>query len=159
MPAKSPAIGSVLDARLKAVGALIRAHREQQKLSATVVAEAAGLSRVTLHRVERGVPSVTMGAYLSVIAAVGLQIDLSDPNALQDHAMNASLPDRLHLADYPQLRRLAWQLQGVAELTPVEALSLYERNWRHIDQAQLEPAERALVQSLVEQIGGGRLLV
>jgi len=50
-------------------------------------------------------------------------------------------------------------LHGVTELTPVDALSLYERNWRHIEQAKLEPAERALVQTLVDQIGGGRLLV
>jgi hypothetical protein len=47
----------------------------------------------------------------------------------------------------------------VDDLSPQEALSLYERNWRHIDQARLVPAEQALVQALVKQLGGGRLLV
>jgi len=161
MPAKAPAIDTVLGSELKAMGARIRAHRKQQKLSATVTAEAAGMSRVTLHRIERGEPSVTMGAYLSSIAAIGLQIDLSDPRAERQipQAQATSLPPRLRLQDYPQLKRLAWQMPGVAELTPAEALSLYERNWRHVDPASLEPSERALIQSLAKQIGGGRLLV
>ena len=159
MPAKAPPVGEVLAARLKALGERVRAHREQQNVSATVAAEAAGLSRVTLHRIERGEPSVTMGAYLSAIDAVGLQIDLSNPNAPPVPVSGAGLPASLRLDDYPQLRRLAWQLHGVDELSPAEALSLYERNWRHVDQACLEPAERALVQALAQQLGGGRLLV
>lgn len=159
VPAKAPTVGSLLEAQLKNMGERIRTHRELQKLSAIVVAEAAGMSRVTLHRIERGMPSVTMGAYLSAITALGLQIDLSDPKAPPDGKSEVSLPARVRLDAYPQLKGLAWQLHGVTELTPVDALSLYERNWRHIEQAKLEPAERALVQTLVDQIGGGRLLV
>jgi transcriptional regulator with XRE-family HTH domain len=159
MPAKAPPLGDILAARLKALGERIRAHRERQKVSATVAAEAAGMSRVTLHRIERGEPSVTMGAYLSAIDAVGLQIDLNDPQARLAGKRTAGLPTRVRLDDYPQLKRLAWQLHGVDELSPAEALSLYERNWRHIEPASLESAERTLVQSLVDQLGGGRLLV
>jgi DNA-binding XRE family transcriptional regulator len=143
------------------MGEHIRAHRQRQKVSATVAAEAAGLSRVTLHRIERGEPSVTMGAYLSAIAAIGLQLELCDPSAPQSprQALAAGLPMRVCLDDYPQLKRLAWQLHGVTEISPGDALSLYERNWRHVDQAGLEPAERALVQKLASLSGGGRLLV
>ena len=159
MPARAPPIGDVLEARLKAMGVRIRGHRERQKVSATVAAEAAGMSRVTLHRIERGEPSVTMGAYLSAIDAVGLEVELSDPQARQAGCGTADLPARVRLSDYPQLQRLAWQLHGVDDLSPAEALSLYERNWRHIDPAGLEPAERALVQALADQSGGGRLLV
>jgi transcriptional regulator with XRE-family HTH domain len=156
MPAKAPPVGDVLAARLQVLGARIRAHRELQKVNATVVAEAAGMSRVTLHRIERGEPSVTMGAYLSAIAAVGLELDLSDPNAAQ---ARATLPVRVRLADYPQLQRLAWQVHDVAEISPADALNLYERNWRHMDPASLGPVERALVKVLTDQLGGGRLLV
>lgn len=119
------------------------------------------MSRVTLHRIERGEPSVTMGAYLSAAAAVGLQLELSDPRAPKAPAAahTTSLPIRVPLDDYPQLKRLAWQRHGVDEISPGDALNLYERNWRHIDQASLEPAERALVKALVDQLGGGRLLV
>ena len=105
-----------------------------------------------------------MGAYLSAVAAVGLQLELSDPRAPKAPAATpttptTSLPIRIALDDYPQLKRLAWQRHGVDALSPGDALNLYERNWRHIDQASLEPAERALVKALVDQLGGGRLLV
>lgn len=159
MPAKAPPVGEVLTARLQALAARIRAHRKRQKISATAAAEAAGLSRVTLHRIERGEPSVTLGAYLSVIDAVGLQLEIRDPQARPPAAEAAALPERVPLAAYPQLQRLAWQLHDVDALSPAEALSLYERNWRHVDQARMVPAERALLQTLVERLGGGRLLV
>lgn len=159
MPAKAPPVGELLVPRLKALGKRIRAHRERQKVSATAAAEAAGMSRVTLHRIERGEPSVTMGAYLSAIDAVGLQLELCDPQAPPANADVATLPDRVRLADFPQLKRLAWQLHDVDELSPADALNLYERNWRHIDRSSMEPAERALIQTLVDQLSGGRLLV
>jgi transcriptional regulator with XRE-family HTH domain len=159
MPAKAPQVGELLATRLRALGERIRAHRERQKVSATVAAEAAGLSRVTLHRIERGEPSVTMGAYLSAIDAVGLQLELRDPQARAPAADIASLPERVRLADFPQLKALAWQLHDVDELSPADAFNLYERNWRHIDQARMAPAERALLKVLVDQLGGGRLLV
>ena len=161
MPAKAPPIGELLASRLQSLGERIRAHRERQKLSATVAAEAAGMSRVTLHRIERGEPSVTMGAYLSAIDAVGLQLELRDPMAVPAPTPDdgADLPRRVRLADYPQLRRLAWQLHDVDELSVSDALNLYERNWRHIDRASMEPAEQALLDVLVERLGGGRLLV
>lgn len=159
MPAKAPPVGDVLATRLQALGKRIRAHRERQKVSATVAAEAAGMSRVTLHRIEGGEPSVTMGAYLSAIDAVGLQLELRDPQARPATADVASLPERIRLADFAQLKGLAWQLHEVDELSPADALNLYERNWRHIDQARMEPAERALLQALVDRLGGGRLLV
>ncbi len=159
MPAKAPPVGDSLAARLEALGERIRAHRQRQKVSATVAAEAAGMSRVTLHRIERGEPSVTMGAYLSAIDAVGLQLELRDPQARPSTADIDRLPERVRLADFPQLESLAWQLHDVDELSPADALNLYERNWRHIDRSRMEPAERALLQALVDQLGGGRLLV
>jgi hypothetical protein len=103
-----------------------------------------------------------MGAYFSVIAALGLKLDLRDlngPEAAKARAPEGGLPARVRLDDFPQLQRLAWQRPGVAEVSPAEALSLYERNWRHIDPASLGPAERALVQALADQLGAGRLLV
>lgn len=117
------------------------------------------MSRVTLHRIERGEPSVTMGAYVSAIHAVGLQLELRDPQARPATAEIAALPERVRLAEFPQLKALARQLHDVDELSPVDALSLYERNWRHIDRSGMEPAERALLEALVDRLGGGRLLV
>jgi transcriptional regulator with XRE-family HTH domain len=162
MPAKAPATGEAVAARLAALGGRIRAWRKRQRVAATTTAEAAGMSRATLQRIERGEPSVTMGAYLSAIDALGLQFEVTEPGAPAGHAARvgqAKLPPQIHLADYPQLQSLAWQLHGVSVLQPADALNLYERNWRHIDQGSLRADERALIDALVTMHGGGRLLV
>jgi hypothetical protein len=117
------------------------------------------MSRVTLHRIERGKPSVAMGAYMSAIAALGLDVELREGTAGAAAEAASKLPAKIQLADYPELRRLAWQRRRVDTLTPQEALALYERNWRHVDRKAMDERERKLVQLLVEALGGGRLLV
>ncbi len=92
------------------------------KVSATTAAEAAGISRMTLHRIERGEPSVTMGAYMNAIAALGLDVDVI---ASTQAAAPVPVPGGIRVADYPQLRRLGWQLAPDTELTPEEA-------WGHL---------------------------
>jgi transcriptional regulator with XRE-family HTH domain len=160
MPAAAPQIGDIATARLLALGERLRAQRKRLGVSATTAAEAAGMSRVTLHRIERGEPSVTMGAYLSAAHAVGLELGIAGPPPpAQNSGKAAAAPARIRLADYPQLERLAWQFQGASDVTPAEALGLYERNWRHIEQAALTLHERALIERLVASLGGGRLLV
>lgn len=152
MPAPPLAISNATAARLAALGQQIRTRRKALRLSATVTAEAAGLSRVTLHRMEKGAPAVTMAAYLNVMAALGLDFSLSlpaDPAAAAFAADHTGwIPARVRLGDYPQLKQFAWHVQGVDELTPAEALSIYERNWRHIDVAALQPHEQQLVDAL-----------
>ena len=152
MPAPPRVISNTTATRLSALGLRIRTRRKALALSATVVAEAAGLSRVTLHRIEKGGPAVTMAAYLNVMAALGLDLSLSVP---ADQAVVAPVADhtgwipvRVRLGDYPQLKQLAWQVHGIDELTPAEALSIYERNWRHIDVSALQPHEQQLVDAL-----------
>ena len=160
MPAAAPATGTITAAKLLALGQQLRAQRKHLGVSATTAAEAAGMSRVTLHRIERGEPSVTMGAYLNAAAALGLELGVVSPQPLQPRRWQvATLPTRIRLADYPQLERLAWQFQGASDVTPAEALSLYERNWRHIEQGALALNERELIQQLVASLGGSRLLV
>jgi transcriptional regulator with XRE-family HTH domain len=150
MPARTPIIATTAANKLIAMGKQIRAHRKALRINATTAAEAAGMSRVTLHRIENGEPSVTMGAYLNAMAALNLDFGIIKPSA--EYALNADhegwIPVRIHLADYPQLKQLAWQVHGTDELTPAEALSIYERNWRHVDVNALEPRERQLVDAL-----------
>jgi hypothetical protein len=57
------------------------------------------------------------------------------------------------------LKQLAWQLPGVEDVSPKEALDLYERNWRHVDIRRLSPEEASLVRALAQAFGAGRLLV
>ena len=58
------------------------------------------------------------------------------------------IPARVRLADYPQLKQLAWQVRGVDRLTPREALDIYERNERQLDPETLTPAEAQLIEAL-----------
>lgn len=87
----------------------------------------------------------------------------ADPSAALQAASAApappTAPTAIRLADHPQLARLAWQMPASTRLTPQEALGLYERNWRHIDQAALAEPERALLAQLIAHEGRGRLLV
>ena len=163
MPALSPALTPPAAARLTQLGQRIRDHRKSLSVSATDAAEASGISRVTLHRIERGEPSVAMASYMNAIAALGLELEIARPATKQAPSAGSDnaipIPSSLRLADYPQLKRLAWQRGGVPRVSPQEALSLYERNWRHVDIAAMDPCERALVSALAQQWGGGRLLV
>lgn len=152
MPARNPAIATMAADKLIALGEQIRAHRKALGISATTVAEAAGMSRVTLHRIEKGEPAVTMGAYLNAMAALGLGFGLTNPDdqatKTADDDRQGWIPARIRLADYPQLKQLAWQVHGTDALTPAEALSIYERNWRHVDVQALAQRERQLVDAL-----------
>jgi transcriptional regulator with XRE-family HTH domain len=74
MPSSAPILSGPAAKLLKALGEQVRAHRKALGVSATVTAEAAGLSRVTLHRIEKGEPAVTMGAYLNAMSALGLAL-------------------------------------------------------------------------------------
>ena len=155
MPAPLPTVpGTTLEVA-RALGQRIRAQRKQLRVSATLTAEAAGISRVTLHRIERGEPSVAVGAWVSVTRVLGLELRAVDPR--DDRAV--APPRTVRLASYPQLERLAWQLRGVKELPAREALDLYERNWRHVDQRAMTERERELVRRLARAFGRERLLV
>ena len=152
MPSQAPISPELCTTQLQALGAQIRSQRKALRLSATVTAEAAGLSRVTLHRIEKGEPSVTMGAWCNAMAALGMGLQAhsgAEASAAADAPDRAGwIPARVPLADYPQLRALAWQVHGTDTLTPSEALGIYERNARHLDQQAMHADEQALLHAL-----------
>lgn len=118
------------------------------------------MSRVTLHRIEKGEPSVASGAWANAMAALGMT--LTARNTEDANASGASqtdptewIPVRVRLADYAQLKALAWQVHGTDTLTPIEALGIYERNARHLDTAAMSVAEQALLQALRTGLRGG----
>jgi transcriptional regulator with XRE-family HTH domain len=152
VPSKPPPLPDRIATDLEALGHRIRSVRKAAGLAAASVAEAAGMSRVTVARIERGEPSVTMGAYLGVIAALGLDLRLVDPyssDAAQPGAKTSTAqPDRICIADYPQLASVAWHVPGLVELTADEARGIYERHWRYLDPASIGPAEARLLARL-----------
>jgi transcriptional regulator with XRE-family HTH domain len=147
---------------LATIGRKIREQRKALKLGSTTTAEAAGISRVTLYRIECGEASVSMGAYLSTIAALGMKIEIAIPEEATQKILEApkeAFADSIRISDYAQLRQLSWHLAGLDEIAPKDALSIYERNWRHIDQQAMDKHEQALISHLVERYGHGALLV
>lgn len=62
---------------LNQMGEQIRLARLRRHLSAELVAERAGLSRMTLSNIEKGSPSVAIGSYAAVLHALnGMDKDL-----------------------------------------------------------------------------------
>lgn len=57
------------------MGENIKLARKRRKLTSIQVAERAGIDRGTLREIERGNPSVSMGAYFNVLRALNLQDD------------------------------------------------------------------------------------
>ena len=158
MPSTAPPRGTQQKKILRQLGQQIRLRRKLLKVSAVATSEAAGVSRMTLSRIENGEASVTIGAYFNVISVLGLEFDLREPSVRQKGS-RFQLPEKIRIADYPQLKLLAWQLKGTTEITGEEALDLYERNWRHLERDKLSAQEQQLIEGLLAKLGRSGLLV
>ena len=94
-----PAVARVL----AELGENIRLARLRRKLSASLIAERAGMSRPTLRAVERGDAGVTLGAYANVLHCLGLELDLARVG--REDALGRRLQDAELLAKNPGDRR------------------------------------------------------
>lgn len=60
---------------LEQMGENIKLARKRRKLTTVQVAERADIVRTTLYQIEKGNPSVAIGAYFNVLRVLGLQDD------------------------------------------------------------------------------------
>jgi transcriptional regulator with XRE-family HTH domain len=60
---------------LQQLGENLKLARRRRKISTQQLAERAGLSRATLWQIEKGAPSVAIGAYFMVLFVLGLEQD------------------------------------------------------------------------------------
>ncbi|MGV1012952.1 MAG: helix-turn-helix domain-containing protein [Flavobacterium sp.] len=60
---------------LEQMGENIKLARKRRKLTAIQVAERADIVRTTLYQIEKGNPSVAIGAYFNVLRVLGLHDD------------------------------------------------------------------------------------
>lgn len=60
------------------------------------------------------------------------------------------------LRAWPALREVAWNRRD-RWIPAQEALALYERNWRFVDERRLDPAEARLIERLRARHGGGAM--
>jgi transcriptional regulator with XRE-family HTH domain len=83
--------------RLEGLGERIRIARQRRGLTEALVAERAGMSRMTLRGIEQGRPGVTIGAYAAVLHVLGLDAGLdavADADPLGRELQDASLKQR-----------------------------------------------------------------
>ena len=59
------------------IGENIKLARKRRKLTTEQVAERAGIHRATLHRVEKGDPTVAIGIYFNILKVLNLESDFS----------------------------------------------------------------------------------
>jgi transcriptional regulator with XRE-family HTH domain len=74
-----------------AIGDNIRLARRRRRLSTTMLAERAGMTRMTLRAIENGVPTTSLGAYANVLFSLGLEKDLL--NIAKDDELGRKLQD------------------------------------------------------------------
>ncbi len=82
---------------LKAVGANIKMARLRRNITAAMLAERIGVTRVTLRGVEAGAPGVCFGTYALALFSLGLQdslIKLAEDDTLGRKLQDAKLPTR-----------------------------------------------------------------
>ena len=150
------------------LGKTLQMRRKALGVRSQVAADCACISRVTLHRIEKGEPSVSIGAYVQVSKVLGLGLFALEknpeppaPRLNPGRSFDANRPndEQIPIRCYPQLKELAWQLREDAVISPRDALNIYERNWRFMDLKSLTSEEYALVEQLKETVGKGYLLV
>ena len=61
---------------IKKMGIRIKKARLRRNIRAEVLAEQAGISKGTLSSIEKGVPTVSVGAYAAVLCALDMENDL-----------------------------------------------------------------------------------
>ncbi len=127
------------------LGHALRTERKRLGLTQAEVARRARIHRQKLIQVEQGKPGVAIAAYAAVMDALTLAL--------------AVKPAEVTIADYTQLKQLAWNRPGSEAIAERDALALYERYWDMIDADRMDAHERALLQRLVARHGRGVLHV
>ena len=133
---------------LAGLGQKILLQRKKLRVAAESVALTAGISRITLHRIEKGEPGVGMGAYMSVIIALGLSLSIQEGAPKLIDAKEDNLLSAIAIKDYPQLKLISWQLKDDAVLNAIEAKNMYERNQKYILLNEMTEQEKKLIKQL-----------
>lgn len=88
---------------LRKLGHDIRDARRRRRIPVAILAQRASISRMTLNRVEKGDPRVSLGAYATVLFALGMAdrlAEVADPrhDAVGLELEEEHLPERIRLS-------------------------------------------------------------
>ena len=121
MPGKFPLLFPSQTKLLATFGERLRVARLRRRIGIDLMCERAGVSRMTLYRMEQGSAAVSLGMYLNVLAVLKLESDLDlvardDPlgRLLQDGA----LPARRRARTSTPAARPVPQVGGSVRRTP-----------------------------------------
>jgi len=121
-------------------------QRRRRQLRMGKQAQRARERRQGLVQLQLAVPA-GLAAKLQLVRKAGL---LDELEQLVDELV-------VRVANHPALRQLAWGLHD-EHITAREAFALYERNWKHVDQSQLDLQEAAFIAALTQRYGAGVML-
>ena len=76
MPRTYPPPSGNAERQLKTLGERLRLARKRRRISTILMAQRVGISRDTLHRLEKGDATIGLGTYLRVLRVLGLDADL-----------------------------------------------------------------------------------
>ena len=82
MGRKTAVLSPTLEALLPRVGENIKLARLRRKITSSILAERAGMTRTTLRKIENGDSGVTFGAYASVLFCLNLLLLLAKDDTL-----------------------------------------------------------------------------
>ena len=107
MPRTIPVLPSPVKRALEKLGADLRDARRRRRIPTAIMAQRALISRVTLSKVERGDPAVSLGIYASLLFILGMVERVA---VLADAASDSvglgleaeRLPQRIHLRRPPR---------------------------------------------------------
>jgi hypothetical protein len=92
---------------LRKLGHDIRDARRRRRIPVAILAERASISRVTLNKIEKGDPGVSLGHYATVLFALGMTdrlADVADPrhDSVGLELEEENLPQRIRLPRRPK---------------------------------------------------------
>lgn len=63
--------------------------------------------------------------------------------------------NQIKIADYTELKLIAWSYRPEDFLDEDDVFALYERNWAYVHQEKIEPKEQELITYLTHKYGHG----
>lgn len=102
---------------LRKLGHDIRDARRRRRIPVAIMAQRASISRMTLNKVEKGEPGVSMGTYATVLFALGMAERLADLADPRNDAIGMALEEE-HLPK--RIRRGRRQMPVQAEPSSAE---------------------------------------
>ena len=91
---------------------------------------------------------------MSTLQALGMQMTISSRLDTDNKSQQLDL-SKIAIDEYPELKKISWQLKDGVTLTAVEAKNMYERNEKYISFDTLCEQEKKLIDQLGVQFKKG----